>query len=66
MEAFKIKRVNNFPRGWKALQFKFHEKPEGFSQWLNALWGWDIWYYSFPVVKSLLLCNVLIWLIFVT
>lgn len=54
-----------FPRGWKALQFSLTERPKGMSEWFNALWGWDIWYYNFPLLKTLILCNVLVWLLFV-
>lgn len=57
--------INNFPKGWKAIYFNFNPPPKGFAQWVNALWGWDIWYYEFPVVKSLIATNILVWLIFI-
>jgi len=60
-----LNEMSNFPWGWKALQFGFNEKPKGFNEWFNALWGWDIWYYSFPLVKTLIGLNLLIWLIFI-
>ena len=64
--SFKI-QINQFPKGWKALCFEFDAstKPKGFTQWRHALWGWDIWYDSFPVMKSLILANILIWGIFI-
>jgi len=63
MDYYKTK-IKPFPRGWKAVRFTFAEKPRGMNQWFNALWGWGIWYYNVPVVKTLLICNILIWAIF--
>jgi hypothetical protein len=52
-----------FPKGWRAIEFKFSSCPNTIIQWFNFLWGWDIWYEHLPVVKSLILINILVWLL---
>lgn len=57
---------NLYPKGWKALQFSIWERPKGLHQWIHFLWGWDIFYGSFPLIKSLLAANILVWIILIT
>ena len=56
--------INHFSEGWKALQFSYGVKPEGISQWVNYLWGTDIWLGKIPFMKTVVLINVLVWLLF--
>lgn len=57
-------RINNYPRGWKTLQLHIDPRPRGIKQWFNCLWGWDIWYNSFPLVKTLIAANIIVWILF--
>lgn len=54
-----------FPKGWKALYFSLPQRPKGTRQWVNFLWGWDIFYGRFPLIKSLLAANILVWVVLV-
>jgi len=55
---------NHYPKGWKAVQFTIDDKPKGFWQWWHFLWGWDVWYGKFPLFKSLVIINILIWILY--
>jgi len=51
-----------YPKGWKALSFFQPDKPMG-MEWFHFLWGWDIFYGEFPLLKSLVLANALVWVV---
>ena len=64
MNEFTNKVERTYKKGWKAFQFNFIEKPKGVNEWFNLLWGWDIWFHNFPLIKTLVASNILIWFIF--
>ena len=54
-----------YPKGWKALALTVGQKPKGFYQWFNFLWGWDMFFWKIPFGKTLVAINILIWIIIV-
>ncbi len=46
---------------WKALQFGVGMMPKGWGQWIVFLWGMDIWFGKWPLCKSLVAANLLMW-----
>lgn len=52
-----------YDKEWKAMQLTLTRRPVDISEWLWAVWGLDIFLYNIPVLKSIVLANVLIWLI---
>ena len=64
-EAPDIVFANEFPVSWKLLSLTFGaNKPKTPRQWLAALWGFDIFVHEIPFMKSIVLANVIVWLIF--
>ena len=57
--------VENFPKGWRLMQLALQERPKGIRQWITTLWGFDIFLWSVPFLKTVLAANVLVWIIFV-
>jgi len=58
-------RINNFYdgfyNGWKLIELHPSSKPKGVKQWLNFIWGFDIFIYKIPFMKTLILANIIIW-----
>jgi hypothetical protein len=54
--------INNYQKGWKALQLKI-VNPKGLKQWLNAIYGLDIFIHKVPFLKIVALCNIIYWII---
>jgi len=54
-----------YPRGWKLLQLTFLERPKGIRQWTTVLWGFDIFLWRLPLLKTILATNTLMWIVFV-
>jgi len=50
--------------GWKLMSLHPTSKPKGVKQWLNFIWGFDIFIYKIPFMKTLILANIIIWLLF--
>lgn len=51
---------------YRAVYFDWHNKDQyALWGWLKRMWGLDIWYGKIPVVKALILANILVWLLFV-
>lgn len=46
---------------YRSIQFQIVDI-KSFRQWLKVAWGMDVWFGNVPFMKSLALCNVLIWL----
>jgi len=51
-----------YPKGWKVLQLKL-EKPKGLRQWINALWGLDVFIHKVPLLKTIILSNIIVWIL---
>lgn len=64
MEESEMK-INQYPKGWKFLALHYQDKwkPEGWRQWRNYLWGFDIWFDRVPMMKLILLLNLVAWTI---
>lgn len=45
------------------IQFIHNESPRGVWEWWSCIWGTDIWLGNVPMIKLMILCNVLAWLI---
>ncbi len=53
---------NAYTRNWKAVQFTMIDKPRNIKEWLYAFWGFDIFFGSFPLLKIIVLANIVMWL----
>jgi hypothetical protein len=49
---------------WKAIEIKVESN--GTTPLYKALWGADIWINGVPVLKSLILANIIVWSILFT
>lgn len=58
-----IRIYEPFPKGYKHFELRMYERPEGFRQWRNFLWGFDLWFGPVPVVKTVILANVIVWMV---
>lgn len=56
---------NPYPKGWKAFAMKLGT-PKGLSQWINAIWGLDIFIHKVPFLKTTVLVNILVWILLST
>jgi len=56
--------LESYPKGWRALQLSPGERPKGARQWINFLWGFDIFFRNLPFLKIILTANILVWIIF--
>ncbi len=52
---------NQYPKGWKLLELKV--KPKGFKQWVNVIYGLDIFINKVPFLKMIVLANIIYWII---
>ncbi len=55
-------KCNDYPKGWKAFELRLG-RPKGVKQWLNAIWGLDIFIHKVPFLKVIALCHVIYWLL---
>lgn len=55
---------NAYCNGWKLITLHPGSKPKGIKQWLNFIWGFDIFIYKIPFMKTLILTNIIIWWLF--
>ena len=37
--------------------------PKGLSERLHFIWGFDIWLHNIPFLKSIILINIIVWII---
>jgi len=51
-----------YPRGWKLMRLTLWERPKGTRQWTTVLWGFDIFLWRLPFLKTILAINVLVWI----
>ena len=64
-EAPDIFFANRFPVSWKLLSLSLgNSKPKTLRQWLTVLWGFDIFIQEIPFMKSIVLANIIVWLVF--
>ena len=57
--------VNPYYNGWELISLHAtSSKPKGVKQWLNFIWGFDIFIYKIPFMKTLILANIIVWLLF--
>ena len=56
-------RSKNFSRGWKLLALHMNVRPKGFDEWVYFLWGFDVWYGPVPLMKSVVVSNVIMWVL---
>jgi hypothetical protein len=56
--------INPYHNGWKLIALHPGSKPKGVKQWLNFIWGFDIFIYKIPFMKILILANIIIWWLF--
>ena len=65
-EAPEFVLANEFSHSWKLLSLSLgNMKPKTLREWLAALWGLDIFIEDkIPFMKSLVLANIIVWLIF--
>lgn len=52
-----------YNRKWKTMQLTITRRPSDISEWLWLAWGYDIFLHEIPFLKSLVLANVLVWLL---
>ncbi|MCK5548798.1 MAG: hypothetical protein KAI64_07265 [Thermoplasmata archaeon] len=38
-------------------------RPKGFDEWVYFLWGFDVWYGPVPLMKSVVVSNVIMWVL---
>lgn len=59
--------IDPYPKGWKLFQMGIFNKPKNITQTLRLIWGFDLFLYKIPFLKTTLLLNILVWiLIFLT
>uniref|UniRef100_A0A6M3IES7 Uncharacterized protein n=1 Tax=viral metagenome TaxID=1070528 RepID=A0A6M3IES7_9ZZZZ len=53
--------IKPFHRGWHVMDISLDIMPQGFMEWVYALWGLDIWYFRYvPLFKTGIFINLLI------
>ena len=60
-EPTTLLRINSAGK-FRAVEFNWSKTVEEFGL-LHVLWGLDIWYGNIPLCKTILLINILIWLL---
>lgn len=51
-------------KNWRAVQFlSGFDKPHTFKEWFWYIWGWDIFMNNVPILKIIILANVLVWIV---
>lgn len=63
-ELYSFIGINEYYNGWKLIELHPGSKPKGVKQWLNFIWGFDIFIYKIPFMKTLILANIIIWWLF--
>ena len=48
---------------WRAIEVRLGHQEIQKIGWLRFLWGADIWIEGLPVLKLLILANIIVWLI---
>ena len=58
--------VGDVPDGFQMVSFNLtNMKPQTLRQWFTLLWGYDIFIQGkIPFLKSLVLANIIVWLVF--
>ena len=46
---------------FKAIQLKIYGKPESLIEWFWAIYGLDIFINNIPIIKIMILMNLIIW-----
>lgn len=60
-----MEKIKIYHAKWRALDFTIDVRPKGLREWLNLIYGWDIFFNGVPFLKTLILANILVWLIFI-
>ena len=56
---------SDFPDSFQLLSLQLTLEPKTPRQWFTALWGYDIFIQEkIPFMKSLVLANIIVWLVF--
>ena len=51
-----------YGKGWKLVELcAGNSRPEGTKEWLGFLWGFDLWCMGVPVIKTMVLSNLIVW-----
>lgn len=49
---------------YRAVQFYFHKNhTANWKEVIKTLWGFDIWFGDFPMLKLIILANIIVWLL---
>lgn len=62
--------LNITPPHWfegKPICFEFKaygRKPIGVKEWSKCIWNFDIWVNKTPLIKTIFLSNLIVWIIF--
>lgn len=59
-EGVKVTRLSG---RWKLLRLDFTSEAVREHGWLDVLWGFDIFLGEIPFMKSLILANIIVWVI---
>lgn len=62
MEPIKF-NTKIYSKGFKLIQLRSTQKPKGFIEWFYLIWGFDIFFHKVPFLKSIVLANIIVWLI---
>ena len=54
-------KMNNYPKGWKLLELSV--RPKGLKEWINVVYGLDIFVNKVPFLKMILLANIIYWIL---
>ena len=55
-------QIKNRPP-YRAIQFSAHWVDGSFWNYLQILWGLDCWMGNIPVLKTLVACNIAVWIL---
>jgi hypothetical protein len=54
-------RTEYYPKGWKLLELTIN--PKGLRQWINVIYGLDVFVNKVPLLKVVLLANIIYWVL---
>ena len=49
---------------YRAIDIKMGPFPKGIANWPSFIYGWDIFINGVPFMKTLVLCNITVWILF--
>ncbi len=59
----KIEIIEIYGKEWKLMQLSFGEKPMTFMGWINLIKGFDIWIGPIPLLKTIIITNLIMWIL---